>query len=262
VHDLIKNRALQTRARGHALAVSLVMRWTTLIMASALCACAGDLDDLEHDEPADFEPVPDDGKADGIPATFDPNNVVADAILTADTAMSVADVQAFFERSPYGNRSWLASFQVGGVSAAELVVAAATEHGINPIILLARMQVEASLVSKTVAPTQYRIDRALGCGCPDGSGCSASYRGFGKQLQCGARILRKWYDGSVAGDGLWVKGKAKNTLDPRRVTPANHATATHYAYTPWVLVGRGGNWLAWNVTRKYLRHARAEGLYE
>ena len=43
-------------------------------------------------------------------------------------------------------------------------------------------------------------------------------------------------------------------------TPANHATATLYAYTPWVLVGSGGTWLAWNVTRKYERYAENAGL--
>ena len=27
-----------------------------------------------------------------------------------------------------------------------------------------------------------------------------------------------------------------------------------------MLVNRGGNWLVWNVTRKYVRHAIARGL--
>ena len=56
------------------------------------------------------------------------------------------------------------------------------------------------------------------------------------------------------------KGKTGRTLDPRSVTPANHATASLYAYTPWVLVGTGGTWLAWNVTRKYIRFAQSAGL--
>ena len=37
------------------------------------------------------------------------------------------------------------------------------------------------------------------------------------------------------------------------------ATAALYAYTPWVLVGRGGTWLVWNVTKKYANHAIAHG---
>jgi hypothetical protein len=42
--------------------------------------------------------------------------------------------------------------------------------------------------------------------------------------------------------------------------PANHATASFYAYTACVLLGRGGNWLVWNVTRKSVRDAQARGL--
>ena len=146
------------------------------------------------------------------------------------------------------------------MSAAQFVVNAATAERIHPLVLVARMQVESSLVSKTTAPTQRLIDRALGCGCPDGSSCSTSY----KRARQAARVRRedrsaRWFDASVAGTGEWRKGRAKRTLDPRTVTPANHATATLYAYTPWVLVGSGGNWLVWNVTRKYVRHAEANG---
>lgn len=230
------------------------------LLALALTACAVEVDsDIDH-EPEDFIVDPADGKADGVPATFDQNNIVSDAMLTTATAMSAADVQAFFDDTPYGTRSWLASYAENGETAAELIVRTAVTHEVNPLILIARMQVETSLVSKTTRPTQRMINRALGCGCPDGGTCNTAYSGLQKQLDCGARILRKWYDASIDGSGQWRKDVPRSTLDPRRVTPANHATASFYAYTPWVLVGRGGNWLAWNVTRKYVRHAEAEGL--
>ena len=229
-----------------------------VLLALLFGACAAEEDDAGHDEPTDYEVDPDDGKGDGVSATFNMNSVVSDDIFLG--TMTVAEVQKFFEKSPYGNRSWLADYTVGGKSAAQLVVDAATAEGVHPLMLLTRMQVEASLVSKTTRPTQHRIDRALGCGCPDGGGCSASYKGFGPQLVCGAEVLRKWYDGSIAKNGLWVRGVSKRTLDPKTITPANHATASLYAYTPWVLVGSGGNWLVWNVTRKYVRHAETLGL--
>jgi hypothetical protein len=121
------------------------------------------------------------------------------------------------------------------------------------------MQVEATLVSKTATPTKARINAALGCGCLDGQACWAEYAGLANQLECGAETMRTWYDRSIDGTGIWVKGVPDRTLDPITVTPTNHATASLYAYTPWVLVGRGGNWLVWNVTRKYVNHARAMG---
>jgi hypothetical protein len=231
----------------------------TLTLAIAACA-PEDGAFLDHDEDSDFDdvPAPADGKADvaGIPAVFDRHDVISDALFEQSTALDVANLQAFFERSPYNNRSWLADYTTpSGISAAQAIVDAALAENVNPLVLVARMQVEKSLVSKTVRPSQRNVDYAFGCGCPDGSGCSSTYRGFDKQVACAARVLRKWYDGSVAGDGLWVKGRAKRTLDPLSVTPKNHATATMYAYTPWVLVGRGGNWLVWNVQRKYFRHA-------
>ncbi len=233
-----------------------------LAMVAMLAACAGEMAESEHDEPQDFEVDPADGKADGVAATFDQNFVFTDALLTDSTSLTVEDVQAFFERNPYGTRSWLATYQVGGLTAAQMVIEAATTHGINPLVLIARAQVETSLVSKTSAPTDRMINRALGCGCPDGAACNPAYAGLRKQLDCGAKTLRRWYDASIAGDAEWRKGKTGTTLDRKRVTPQSHATATLYAYTPWVLVGTGGTWLAWNVTRKYVRHAEGTNLIE
>jgi hypothetical protein len=196
-----------------------------------------------------------DGKSDGA---FNQNNILSDELFTAD-AMAVSDVQLFFEDSPYHNRSWLADFSVDGVSAAQLIVDAAQAAQVNPLVLIARIQVESSAVSKTAKPSQFRIDRIMGCGCSDGASCT-SFKGFEAQLTCGANTMRRWFDGSVDGTGQWQLGVSRKTLDPRTVTPANHATASLYAYTPWVLVGTGGNWLVWNVTRKYVRHAEAVGL--
>ncbi|HEU0035718.1 MAG TPA: hypothetical protein VFQ53_34135 [Kofleriaceae bacterium] len=227
-----------------------------LALASA-CATAPESD---HDEPADFVVDPDDGKGDGVAAVFDMNSVMTDALFTDGTAMTVDDVQAFLETTPYGTRSWLASYTIDGAPVSQAIVDAAQAYGIHPLVLLARMQTETSLVSKTVKPTQRLIDRALGCGCPDGSTCSSAEAGLGTQIECGARVLRQWYDGSVDGTGEWRRGVSKRTLDPRTVTPRTHATASLYAYTPWVLYGTGGTWLAWNITRKYVRDAEARGL--
>jgi hypothetical protein len=229
-----------------------------MLVAALLVSACAEVDEADPD-PADFEVDPDDGKGDGVAAVFDANNVLTDVLLTDAESVTADEVQAFFDKSPYGNRSWLASHRIGEVSAAQAVVDAARAEGIHPLVLVARMQVESSLVSKTAAPSQRLIDRALGCGCPDGGTCSVSYKGLDKQLLCGAKTLRRWFDASEDGSGQWRRGVARSTLDKRRVTPANHATATLYAYTPWVLVGSGGTWLAWNVTRKYIRYAEASG---
>ena len=236
-------------------------RAVSVLCALAVGACVAGEDELVvgSDEPADYEPVTQDGKADGVPAAFDPNDVVGDDLFIDDGSLTVAEIQAFLEDSPYGNRSWLADYEVDGVSAARTIHDAATAEGIHPMMLLARMQVEASLVSKTTRPSASRINAALGCGCPDGGSCASQFRGFARQLSCGAATMRRWYDASVDGTGQFRVGRSTRTLDPRTVTPVNHATASLYQYTPWVLVGRGGNWLVWNVTKKYVRHAQSAG---
>jgi len=231
------------------------------ILSIAACTLGEpDAEEPGSDEPDDYIVDPADGKGDGIAATFDQNDLVGNDLFLDDGSFTADEVQKFFEASPYGRRSWLADYTTpSGVTAAQAVYRAAKSEGVSPMMLIARMQVEASLVSRADRPSATRLGAALGCGCPDGSACSASYRGFDAQLVCGAKTLRKWYDASVAGTGQWRVGKTTESLDNKNVTPRNHATASLYSYTPWVLVGRGGGWLVWNVTRKYVRHAEDAG---
>ena len=231
------------------------------------CAAAGEMDEafepfVGHDEPADFEVAEDDGgKADGIsPTVFNRNLIVEEAFFTNANAVDGDGVQAFFENTPYGTRSFLADERVDGRRVADVIVEVSRNAGINPVMLVARMQVEKGLVSKTQRPGRDTVDFAFGCGCPDGRSCYESYRGMDKQIVCAVDVLTRLYDESVSGTGAWRKGQAKKTLDPLTVTPANHATASLYGYTPWVLPNRGGNWLVWNVTRIHSRHFQQLGL--
>lgn len=239
------------------------MRRIALLVVAVLTGCVTGVDEPgvnpDHDEPADYELGAGGGKADEADPVFARNDVVSDALFLDTASLTVDEVQAFLEQTPYGSTSWLASYAQGGTPASALIHEAALRHDVNPMMLLARMQVEATLVSKEARPTQYRIDKALGCGCPDNAPCNTAFSGFAAQLECGAATMRRWFDASIEGDGIFTRGVSKRTLDPLTVTPANHATASLYAYTPWVLVGRGGNWLVWNVTRKYVNHARARG---
>lgn len=243
----------------------------TLLGACLLtgCAAAGDFDDafepfVEHDEPLDFQVDQDEsGKADGTsPTVFDRNRIVEESFFTNANAVDGDGVQAFFENTPYGTRSFLADERVGGRRAADVIVEISRAAGINPVMLVARMQVEKGLVSKTQRPSQNTVDFAFGCGCPDGHSCYESYRGLDKQIVCAVDVLSQLHDESVSGTGAWRQGKAKKTLDPLTVTPANHATASLYGYTPWVLPNRGGNWLVWNITRIHSRHFQQLGVMQ
>jgi hypothetical protein len=229
-----------------------------LVGLAILASCASAPD---HD-PADFDPVDwSDSKSDasGVPATFDRNTIMTDYMFTATGAVSSDAIQQFLEDNPYGTRSWLADATVGGARFSDAVVAVGQQYGIDPIVFLARMQVESSLVSATVRPSSTRINTALGCGCPSSYSCAGAYAGLARQLDCAGEVLATQFADSAAGDGTWVEYDARSTLDHYRVVPTDNATAALYAYTPWVLVGRGGNWLVWNVTRKYLKHFDDQG---
>jgi len=230
-----------------------------LILLAALTGCMIGEEPGGVGDPADFEVVdwaPDGGKGDftGVPETFDRHSIMTDAVLLAANAVDAAAVQAFLVDSPYGTRSWLADYTINGRQFADVLVEESRAGGIDPVVLLARMQVESSLVSKTVRPGTTTINHALGCGCPDSSACSRAFAGLQSQLRCATEVLNTQLGQSRDGSGQWRIASPRKTLDPLSVTPRTHATAALYAYTPWVLVGRGGNWLVWNVTRKYLKH--------
>ncbi len=208
----------------------------------------------DHGESADLIEEADD-KSDGVNSSFDEHLVMSDALfLDVPEAIEADALQAFFEDTPYGKRSWLADEEIQGEPVSSVLSRVARDHALSPVLLLTRMQVEASLVSKTDRPSQHRIDRAFGCGCYDGQDCFSNALGFENQVNCAAETLRKLYDQSADGSGQWRLGKQRKTLDGRYITPRSHATAALYAYTPWVLPKRGGNWLVWNITKKFKRH--------
>jgi hypothetical protein len=231
-------------------------RWARPFLVALACfawGCADPVGEAYTDHETDEDFIVEKSALTGLPATFDKQRIMDDAFFVASESVGEAEVQRFLERTPYGSRCFLADEHIDGRTAAAEIVAGARSEGINPVVLLARMQVEKSLISKTSRPSARSVDYAFGCGCPDGRACDPAYRGLRRQVACAARTLRRHFDGSIAGTSPWVMGRSKRTLDRVRVTPSNHATASLYSYTPWVLSGRGGNWLVWNVTTKFAR---------
>ncbi|MFK7985831.1 MAG: hypothetical protein AB8I08_07340 [Sandaracinaceae bacterium] len=196
--------------------------------------------------------------------SFDRNDVVSDAFFRDAALIDAEDIQAFLESTPWGGRSFLADQTVGGQRFSSLLDAASRAEGINPLMLLARMQVEKSLVRKTSVPARtHDVDFAFGCGCPDGRACNEAYRGLDRQVVCAAQTHASRFADSQAGTAQWRRDLRRNSLDGFAVTPANHATAALYAYTPHVgLRGQritGGNALVHNVLQRFVRHLIALG---
>lgn len=205
--------------------------------------------------PAIDREVIDDHKGDRV--RFDPDLIIDDDVFEDHGALSAAELETFFVSPPYDAPSFLSAYVEDGRSAAQILADAAVAHRINPIVLLAKLQVEMGLVSRTTSPGGRRLAHAMGCACPDNAPCSERHAGFATQVDCAARVFR-WYLDDLDSRGAtisgWQVGVAKRSLDPQSVTPGNRATAALYTYTPWVLVDRGGNWLFWNIYRRYARH--------
>ncbi len=160
------------------------------------------------------------------------HNLLTDEDMAGFDWVTVAQVQSFLQ----SKGSFLAGYTdpAWGKTAAQLIVQRSRAYGINPVYMLARIETESGLVR---SGTSKNLAKATGCACPDSGGCSASWSGFGNQIECSAMKFRGYLSDLEAGGTTisgWKKGVAKKTSDNCWVTPANNATAALYTYTPWV----------------------------
>ena len=210
--------------------------WTTgilgLITAAALGACVAPAGEASNGE----------SSSEVTENSFNPNNVLDDASLLGKKSLTEECVQKILESTPWGSRSVLADYTEDGESAATILVRASTSSGVNPLVLLVRLQMEQALLSRTSAPSST-LDIAFGCGCPHSPLCSDKYMGFSNQASCAAETLRRSVDRASTSTGTvsgWKVGVRKKTQDGIEVTPANATTAALYTYTPWVGEAGGG----------------------
>ncbi len=180
--------------------------------------------------------------------SFDANYIISDEEMQNWESMNRADIQAFLDDYD----SYLANFRTSdkdGVTrmTSDIIARAAKEHNINPKYLLVKLQKEQSLIT-TDNPTQKQLDGATGYGITDGCGWSCetykNNKGFGKQVDSAAGIIRWYYDNVNLQP--WIK-KANQTsiIDGQAVIPKNYATAFLYTYTPHI-EGNKNFWTLWN----------------
>ena len=162
---------------------------------SAACGPA-----LEGDEPGAIDPETGEYLVSSA-NQVDMNNLLSDADLMGGAGVTAAQVQRFLDRRG-GPLKTYRDPAFPGQSAAQLIVSQSRAQSINPIYMLARIQTESSLISQN---NSANLPKATGCGCPDGGGCNQSYRGFGKQVECSARMVRGYLRDLVVpgehGDG-------------------------------------------------------------
>ncbi len=178
---------------------------------------------------------------------FNPNFLISDEEIQNFQSMDRADIQAFLE----DYESFLARYRAldkDGIErmASDIIYRAAQEHQINPKYLLVKLQKEQSLVTDKF-PTQKQFDGACGYGITDGCGwnCEAylNNKGFGKQVDSSAGIIRWYYDN--VNKEIWIKRpNLTYIIDGQVVMPQNYATAFLYTYTPHI-EGNKNFWSLW-----------------
>jgi|GEM_PF-1063448 len=243
-------RAATRRSVGAAIALAAVAP----LVSTACAKTATESTILEAD---DLKSSPD------LP--FDRNEIVAPGAFTDAQALDVPTIQQFLERTPYKTPTFLSTYQSNGIRAADAIVNAAVAHGINPLVILVRAQMEQGLLGAQFYPfPPARIEYVFNCGCPGGGvACDANLAGFDRQADCLARRLRASLD-EIAGPaqataGGWGPGKEAISLDGFKVTPADASTAALYQYEPIVGTGKRGNWLFWNIWQEYAAFIEYDG---
>lgn len=220
------------------------------LVASSLVGCAAPAATEEEVDGTSGASTSDE-ETPGLPSRFDKDHLLDDAFYLDSGAMTAEQIQAFFEATPYRRRSWLADMRFSGVLVSELVARAAREHGINPILLLGRMQNEQGLVARNFTATT--IPR-FGLGCNQSNPRAAA---LDAQIACAATTLENQFQKAARGENNFPVGRPAQTLDRVTVVPVNKATSAMYAYTPWEGTRAGnGSYLAWQVLRRFATHLR------
>lgn len=155
---------------------------------------------------------------------FQRDFLLPDAVLTKAEAMSDQEIQTFLER-----RGGALARLTGEDSPARIIGRVARRHGINPQILLVRLQAAQGLVTR-LRVASLTLDWAMGVGSPCHDAGNPALRGFERQLDWVAHALRK---ALAEGQDLLARGESLLvSIDGHPVRVRNAATYALYRECP------------------------------
>lgn len=176
--------------------------------------------------------------------SFNPGNIISDGIFINKTTMSLSDIANFINaKGVYcvdGEAPCLKNFTENGKSSAQIIYDASQSFSINPQVLLATLQKETGLLTKS-APGLWRYQSAMGYGCFDSTPgvCESTYYGFTNQMTWAAKMFRAIMDASPTWSTPYVVGNNFIYWHPNKscggstVNIENRATQALYNYTPY-----------------------------
>ena len=182
-------------------------------------------------------------------ADFNPQLIISDAEMFDYKGWMISDIQKFLE----DRGSYLATYQTEDINgnmrtAAGIIYDASQTYQVNPKYLLVTLQKEQSLITDD-APAQKQLDWATGFAVCDN--CDrldpkvAKHKGFAKQVDDSAGIMR-WYYDNKDNNPIIKKKDSILSIDDTEVVPQSWATAFLYTYTPH-LHGNQNFWRIWQT---------------
>lgn len=180
-------------------------------------------------------------------AEFNPNYVISDYDMQDFESMGRGQIQLFLENK----NSFLAMYTAEAVDgkqkrAADIIFDASREYNISPKFLLVMLQKEMSVITRE-NPTERQLDFAAGYSVCDSCNFNdpkvLKYKGFGKQVDAAAGIMR-WYYDNVEEESWIRQPNSTYAIDGVAVSPANLATGFMYTYTPHI-EGNKNFWIIW-----------------
>ncbi len=178
--------------------------------------------------------------------TFDPHFIVSDEEIQDCNSWSRNDISAFLHnKNSYLSNYVTVDYKGLPKTAADIIYDASKNYNINPKYLLVTLQKEQSLITDPT-PEAKQLDWATGYAVCDSCDTSdpklEKYKGFGKQVDNSAGLMRWYYDNQSSSI---VKKKDQETvIDGQSVIPKSWATAFLYTYTPH-LHGNENFWKIW-----------------
>ena len=189
---------------------------------------------------------------------FQAGNVISDDAFYDSSAMSQEEIQAFLDRmigtcanlnclnikrtntfDRAADRTVCAAYTgAAGELTSTIIFKVQRACGISAKVLLVTLQKEQSLVTAT-APSDGKLSRAMGYGCPDSSNgeCDAMYYGLYNQLYMAAWQFKRYSTPTPWGrhqPGTMEIGYHPSTsCGTQTVNIVNNATAALYNYTPY-----------------------------
>lgn len=180
---------------------------------------------------------------------FNPHFIISDPELEDYLSWTRNDIQQFLTAQNSYLKNYTAPDYTGIFkSAADIIYESAQRYRINPKFLLVTLQKEQSLIT-TKSPTQKQLDWATGYAICDS--CSMNdpnllkFKGFGKQVDNAAGLMRWYYDNRTTS-GFIKQKDIPILINNTPVTPLSWATAFLYTYTPH-LHGNQNFWRIWNA---------------